>query len=75
MPGIKNTLVTQQKAMHAAGEKLERATEKRDETILVAAEEPNNIPLSEIARLIGVRRETVFYAKLRAEARRTKKGS
>jgi hypothetical protein len=62
-------LSRRQREMHAAGERLEIATRRRDDAIWEAVED-DGISQSEIGRLLGIRRETVYYAKLRAEARR-----
>jgi hypothetical protein len=74
MASIRARLAASQKAMHAAGERLERATEARDNIVLEASEEPHSISKSELARLLGVRRETVYNAILRAQGRQGRDG-
>jgi hypothetical protein len=66
MASTKQKLLARHHAMHMAGERLEQATQARDEAIFLAQTEMNK---SEIARLLGVRRETIYNAILRVEAR------
>lgn len=59
-------LVARHRAMHAAGERLEAATEARDIAIMEATAGPNAMSKSAVARLLGMRRETVYNAIARA---------
>lgn len=54
--------------MHLAGERLEQATRERDKAIYEATRGPEALTKAEVARILGVRRETVYNAILRWEA-------
>lgn len=56
-------LLQKHEAMHRAGERLEEATAARDLAIADAAE---HMSKASIARLLGIRRETVYNAIARA---------
>jgi DNA-directed RNA polymerase specialized sigma24 family protein len=63
MTRAERNLVRKHAAMHAAGERLEKATQERDLAILEAAE---TMSKTKIAETLGIRRETVYNALARA---------
>lgn len=60
-------LLRKQLAMHLAGERLENATAARDLAIFQATMGPGAMSKSHVARLLGIRRETVYNAIARVE--------
>lgn len=67
-------LLARHQDMHLAGEDLEKATRARDEAIYEATHGPEALTKAEVARLLGVRRETVYNAILRYQARGEENG-
>lgn len=64
----KSKLIDAQAGVDRADEVLAVATAKRDRAVYMASTE-GGMSLAEIGRVLGVRRETAHYAKLRASAR------
>ena len=65
---ITRKLMDAQKRMQVAGEQLERATWARDQMVMEAID-THGMSVSEVGRVLGVRRETAHYAAVRARGR------
>jgi hypothetical protein len=67
---IEERLLRNQTAVEAARERLRVASGRLDATIVEATQPPYDLSKSHIGRVLGLRRETIYNAVLRAEARK-----